>query len=85
MLSFPNPSRDFDTTRNAVSFVGYDQLFVVSFFVEANALSTFIDGELSERAYLNAFDDQLELIHKIAREIYSRNKGTCYIIEELNI
>lgn len=39
-LIFPNPSRSFDETHNAVRFSGYDGVFQVPFVVEAAALST---------------------------------------------
>ena len=37
-LAFPNPSRSFDRTRNAVRFTGYDGMFEVPFFIEIGAL-----------------------------------------------
>ncbi|MBB2672903.1 UNVERIFIED_ORG: hypothetical protein GGE44_002465 [Rhizobium esperanzae] len=39
-LTFPNKSRSFDESRNAVRFSGYDGMFEVRFLVEANALRT---------------------------------------------
>jgi len=38
-LAFPNPSRSFDETRNAVRFVGHDGMFQIRFFVETGVLT----------------------------------------------
>jgi len=37
-LSFPNPSRSFDASRNRICFWGYDSTIEISFFIEADAL-----------------------------------------------
>lgn len=80
-ILFPNPSRNFDSARNAVSFVGYDDLFVINFYVDAGALAKAVDGEYSQSACLTAFDAQIELIHKAASKMYSRNSGTTYMLK----
>jgi len=38
-LTFPNPSRSFDATRDAVHFWGYDSAIECSFFVTRSALA----------------------------------------------
>lgn len=80
-LSFPNPSRSFDFSRNAVSFVGYDDLTVVSFYVEAGALARSNEGDYSPDQCLIAFDRQTELIHDAARKVYSKGKSTSYLLK----
>ncbi len=80
-ILFPNPSRNFDNVRNAVSFVGYDDLFVVNFYVEAGALAHAVDGEYSQSDCLTAFDAQIDLIRKAASKKYSRNSGMTYILK----
>lgn len=80
-LSFPNPARNFDEVRNAVRFTGYDDLFEVSFYLEAGALKNSIDGEFSQSDYLTAFDAICHLVHDAARKVYSRKGGTSYILK----
>ncbi len=80
-ISFPNPSRNFDSTRNAVGFVGYDDLFVVNFYVDAGALAKAVGGEYSQSDCLSAFDAQIDLIHNAARKVYSRSSGTTYTLK----
>ena len=38
-LSFPNPTRSYDSKHHCVRFWGYDGTFEVSFLVEQNAFS----------------------------------------------
>ena len=80
-LSFPNPSRSFDSSRNAVSFVGYDKLAVITFCVDAGALAHSNGGHYSPDQCINAFDRQIELIHDAARRMYSKKKGTFYLLK----
>jgi hypothetical protein len=83
-LDFPNPSRSFDETRNAVRFIGHDGMFEVPFFIEADALASSITKgggvEAAEAACLVAFDAARRSIHDIARKLYSRGRQTSYII-----
>lgn len=80
MLEFPNPSRSFDETRNAVRFIGYDDVFLVPFFVEAGALS--ISGKIavSETECLSAFDAAIGSIHEVARKAYTRDRNKTYTL-----
>lgn len=80
-LLFPNPIRSFDNTRNAVRFTGYDDLIEVSFYLEAGALVTPIDGEFSQSECLTAFDAICHLVHDAARKVYSRKAGAFYILK----
>jgi hypothetical protein len=83
-LAFPNPSRSFDKTRNAVRFSGYDGMFEIPFFVEAGALARSGAGadktERSEAEYLSAFDTRRDAIHDVARKAYSGGRRTSYIL-----
>ncbi|MGR8949709.1 MAG: DUF1488 family protein, partial [Gammaproteobacteria bacterium] len=59
-VSFPNPSRHFDETKETVHFWGYDSALEISFSVDAKALKKLcpkMDG--LEAGFLKAFDDAL--------------------------
>lgn len=77
-LSFPNPSRFYDTTRHAVRFWGYDSSMEASFFVMADALRRLAPGTPSdEDQLLNAFDSNRDVICAAAAKVYARgNKGS---------
>ena len=85
-LDFPNPSRSFDETRNAVRFIGHDGMFEVPFFIEADALaSTVTKGGGVEATCLVAFDAARRSIHDVARKLYSRGRQTSYLITAADI
>ena len=77
-LSFPNPSRSFDASRNRVRFWGYDRAIEVSFFVEADALKRLCpDMGSAEAGFLQAFDGALNRIHEVADKVYGHGgKGS---------
>ena len=78
-LSFPNPSRSFDATRNRVRFWGYDSAIEVSFFVEADALRELCPEMSSvEAGFLKAFDAARKRIHEVAEEVYTRDSDSSY-------
>jgi Protein of unknown function (DUF1488) len=83
-LAFPNPSRTFDETRNAVLFFGHDGMFEIQFFVEAGALA--ISGMalpgsgMSETKCLSAFDAARMSILEVARESYSNARRNYYTL-----
>ncbi|QIB33533.1 DUF1488 domain-containing protein [Ancylobacter pratisalsi] len=83
-LAFPNPSRSFDRTRNAVRFTGYDGMFEVPFFVATDALArslaTVGTAERSEADYLTAFDAARGAVHDAARKIYAEGRRTSYTL-----
>ncbi|MFC7397979.1 DUF1488 domain-containing protein [Chelatococcus sp. GCM10030263] len=85
-LAFPNPSRSFDRSRNAVRFSGYDGMFEVPFFVEAGVLARSGAGagpdqtDQSEADYLSAFDARRSAIHDVARKAYSNGRRTNYML-----
>lgn len=77
-LTFPNWSRSYDATRNAVRFWGHDSAMEASFFVTADALRRLHPGvDADEAALLNAFDSNRDRICAAAARIYARgNKGS---------
>ena len=79
-LEFPNRSRSFDETRNAVRFIGHDGMFEVPFFVEAAALAGSGSVKQSETDFLEAFDAARGSIHDVAREAYSHGRRTSYTL-----
>ena len=79
-LEFPNRSRSFDESRNAIRFIGHDGMFEVYFFVEAAALVQPGRTKLSETDFLTAFDAARGSIHDVAREAYSHGRRTSYTL-----
>ncbi|MAN78236.1 DUF1488 domain-containing protein [Pelagibacterium flavum] len=83
-LSFPNPSRDFQKSRNAVGFTGYDGMFEVQFFVDIDALAKLdtssIASGTAESRWLNAFDALRTSILDVAREVYANSRRTTYLL-----
>ena len=83
-LAFPNLSRSFDEARNAVRFTGYDGMFAVRFFVDADVLAqsdiTLRAAGASERKYLSAFDALRTSIQDVAREAYSHGRRNFYAL-----
>ena len=78
-LSFPNPSRSFDATRNRVRFWGYDSAMEVSFFVGADALKKLCpEMSSAEAGFLKAFDAARKRIHEVAEEVYARGRKGSY-------
>lgn len=77
-LIFPNHSRSYDRTRDAVRFWGYQSSMECSFFVTADALKR-LQPSLppSEAGLLDAFDDNRDLICKTAAKVHARGfKGS---------
>jgi hypothetical protein len=78
-LSFPNRSRSYDSTREAVRFWGYDSAMETSFFVMAEALQRLKPGTPSDAdALLNAFDANRDLICTAAAKVYARDHKGSY-------
>ena len=77
-LTFPNQSRSYDATRNAVRFWGYDSAMEASFFVTADALRRLRpSAESNEASLLLAFDLNRDLICSAAARVFARgNKGS---------
>lgn len=83
-LNFPNPSRNFDVRRNAVSFSGYDGMFEIVFYVAADALMTVrADGRgtaTSEAACLANFDARRPAVYKAASKAYAAGSQRFYTL-----
>ncbi len=83
-VNFPNLSRSFDEDRDAVRFIGYDGMFEVRFFVEAEALATHPAGaenpDAWETACLSAFDARRSSIYDAARAVHARNRHGIHIL-----
>ena len=79
-LNFPNPSRSFGVTRNAVHFWGHDESTETSFYISADALQRLVPGVArDEGALLAAFDRNCPRIRDAAAKIYGRGKkGVSY-------
>lgn len=83
-IGFPNPSRSFDSGREAVGFKGHDGMFEISFFVETTALARAGGsrgaGMASEAEYLAAFDAARGSVLDAARQAYSGPKRPFYMV-----
>src|SRR6185437_14468019 len=81
-INFPNRSRSYDATRQAVRFWGYDRSMESSFFVTVDALDR-IQPNLRRDAVelLRAFDGNRERIYAMAAKVYARGRRGSY---ELN-
>ena len=79
-INFPNASRSYDATRDAVHFWGYDQSMETSFYISAEALQRLTPGAAhDEHALLAAFDRNCPRIREAAARIYgSGKKGGSY-------
>ncbi len=81
-LSFPNHSRSFDVSRNAVRFWGYDGALEISFFIGGDALQVLVpDAEETETGYVAAFDQVRDKICAIANRAYARASRGTFVIE----
>jgi hypothetical protein len=78
-LQFPNHSRSYDRTRQAVRFWGYDTSMEYSFFVTVDALER-MEPRLKrdEEGFLGAFDGHRDLICQTAARMYSRERKSRY-------
>jgi len=74
-IRFPNPSRYYDPTRDAVRFWGHNQSMETSFFVSAAALLQLAPGTpRREDALLAVFDSNRARICEAATRIYGRGR-----------
>ena len=82
-LSFPNPSRIFDTTRRAVRFWGHDGAMEASFFVSEDALRRLAPEACRDATGLLAtFDTHRELVLATAAKVYARGRKGSYDLVE---
>ncbi len=79
-LTFPNPSRSHDATKDGVHFWGYDRTFEISFFVGQRALAQ-LDSAMppGEVGLLETFDAHRERICEVAGNVYSRRPRGAYV------
>lgn len=78
-LAFPNQSRSYDRTRDAIRFWGYQNAMEYSFFVATAALRRMqphLQG--SETSLLDAFDANRELIYEVAARVHARGPRGSY-------
>ena len=81
-LRFPNLSRSFDTTRDAVRFWGYDSAIECSFFVTRGALRRLVPNlPPDEMALLEAFDACRSTICHAAERVYKRGSKGSYELD----
>jgi len=78
-LKFPNHSRSYDRTRQAVRFWGYDTAIEYSFFVTVDALEK-VQPRLrhDEEGFLRAFDAHRDLIFRTAADVFVRDRKSRY-------
>lgn len=81
-LQFPNHSRSYDRTRQAVRFWGYDTSIEYSFFVTVGALER-VEPHLSrdEAGFLGAFDANRDLIFQTAAAVYARGRKNYELVD----
>jgi Protein of unknown function (DUF1488) len=78
-LSFPNQSRFYDATRDAVRFWGHDSAMEASFFVDADALQRIKpDTQSDETGLICAFHSNRKLIYATAAKVYERGRKGSY-------
>ncbi|MGA7811050.1 DUF1488 domain-containing protein [Bradyrhizobium sp.] len=77
--TFPNHSRSYDRTRQAVRFWGYDTSIEYSFFVAVGALER-VEPRLNhdEEDFAGAFDTHRDLICRKAAGLHSRGRKDRY-------
>jgi hypothetical protein len=81
-LIFPNLSRSFDSTRDAVRFWGYDSAIECSFFVTRAALTRLVPNlRADEVSLLGAFDTHRSLICQTASKVYARGRRGSYDLD----
>ena len=85
-IRFPNASRYYDPTRNAVHFWGYNQSMETSFFIGIAALQQLAPGtQRTEEALLAVFDGNRARSHDIATRVYSHGRlGVSYDLTPAN-
>jgi hypothetical protein len=71
----PHTAEHFCRLRACFRFSGHDSAIEVSFFAEGNALmKLYPELVQQEPEILDAFDTQIEKIHKAATKAYKQNK-----------
>ena len=85
-IRFPNASRYYDSTRDAVRFWGYNQSMETSFFISAEALLQLAPGTpRREDALLAVFDSNRARICEAATRVYGHGRlGISYDLTPAN-
>lgn len=85
-IMFPNRSRSYDVTRQAVRFWGYDRSMESSFFIMLDALRR-IQPNLQSNSFdiLRAFDENRERIYTIAAKVYARGRKGSYDLNAADV
>lgn len=85
-IMFPNRSRSYDVTRQAVRFWGYDRSMESSFFIMLDALRR-IQPNLQSNSFdiLRAFDENREHIYAIAAKVYARGRKGSYDLNAADV
>ena len=85
-LTFPNQSRSYDATRQAVRFWGYDRAMEWSFFVTEGALKQMSPAMARDEAdMLRVFDSNRALIYTAAEKLYSRERKGSYELGAMDV
>jgi uncharacterized protein DUF1488 len=80
-INFPNNSRSYDATRQAVRFWGYDRSMESSFFVTVDALKQIQPNLRSDAVeLLCVFDRNRDRIYATAARVYARGRKGSYDI-----
>lgn len=85
-IRFPNASRFYDPTRDAVRFWGHDQSTETSFFISTAALQHLAPGtQRCAEALLAVFDSNRARILQAATRVYGRGRlGISYDLTSAN-
>lgn len=78
-VAFPNGSRNYDATRLAVRFWGYDHSMEVPFFISAAVLGALQPASAEKpEDCLSAFDAHRARICTVAAKVYERRRSGSY-------
>lgn len=85
-INFPNVSRSYDATRQAVRFWGYDRSMERPFFIMAEALKQMQPNlRFDPVDILRAFDANRERIYAIAARVYARGSRGSYDLNAADV
>jgi len=80
-VNFPNASRVYSPTRDAIQFWGYNQSMETSFFIGTAALQKLAPGTGHlEEALLAAFDGNRARIFEVATRLYGNGIFSHYYL-----
>jgi hypothetical protein len=85
-LSFPNPSRSYDSRQRCVRFWAHDAALEIPFFIEADALCGIAPKTIpDEPGLLEAFDRNRARICQAAGKVYARGQRGSYTLAASDI